>query len=51
MPLGFANILAIFQLYINKYLIKKLNTFCIINLDNILIYINMIKVKNKKIIR
>ena len=33
------NILASFQGYINKILVKKLNIFVIIYLDNIFIYI------------
>ena len=37
------NVLAIFQDYVNKILVEKLNIFVIMYLDNILIYI-----KNKK---
>ena len=36
---GFSNTLAIFQGYINKILIEKLDIFIIVYLDNILIYI------------
>ena len=38
MPFGLANILAIFQAYINTILIGLLDYFVIIYLDNILIY-------------
>jgi hypothetical protein len=38
MPFKLANILAIFQVYINTILIGLLNYFIIIYLDNILIY-------------
>jgi hypothetical protein len=38
MPFGLANILAIFQAYINTTLIGLLNYFMVIYLDNILIY-------------
>ncbi len=39
MPFGLANALAIFQGFINKILIEKLDVFVIIYLDDILIYI------------
>jgi hypothetical protein len=38
MPFGLANILAIFQAYINTTLIGLLDYFIVIYLDNILIY-------------
>jgi hypothetical protein len=38
MPFGLANILAIFQAYINTILIGLLDYFIVIYLDNILIY-------------
>ena len=37
---GLINILAIFQDYVNKILVKKLNIFIIIYLNNILIHIS-----------
>ena len=39
MPFGLSNALASFQGYINKILAKKLDVFVIVNLDDILIYI------------
>ena len=39
MSFRLSNALAIFQGYINKFLVKKLNIFIIIYLDDILIYI------------
>ncbi len=38
MPFGLFNILVSFQVYINKILVKKLNIFVVVYLDNILIY-------------
>ncbi len=38
MPFGLANILAIFQSYINRALVGLINIYYIIYLDNILIY-------------
>ena len=38
-PFGFSNTLATFQKYVNKILVKKLDIFIIIYLDDILIYI------------
>ena len=38
MPFGLSNALASFQSYINKILVKKLNGFVIVYLDDILIY-------------
>lgn len=39
-PFDLSNTPASFQSYINKILTKKLDVFVIVNLDNILIYIN-----------
>ena len=39
MLFGLINILAAFQSYINKIIVKKVNIFVIIYLNNILIYI------------
>ena len=39
MPFGLFNALASFQSYINKILTKKLDIFVIVNLDDILNYI------------
>ena len=38
MPIGLANILAIFQTYINYILVDLVNIICIIYIDNILIF-------------
>ena len=38
MPFGLPNTLATFQSYINKILVKKLNVFVIVYLNNIFIY-------------
>ncbi len=38
MPCGLTNALVIFQDYINKILVKKLNIFVIVYLENIFIY-------------
>ena len=38
MPFGLSNALATFQRYVNKILAKKLDTFIILYLDDILIY-------------
>lgn len=40
---GLFNVLVSFQSYINKILIKKLNIFIIVYLNNIFIYINNLK--------
>ena len=40
MPFGLANAPATFQSYINKCLAEKLDVFCIVYLDDILIYTN-----------
>ena len=39
MPFGLFNLPATFQRYVNKILVKKLDVFVIVYLDNILIYI------------
>ena len=39
MPFGLSNAPAIFQKYVNKILVKKLDIFVILYLDNILIYL------------
>ena len=46
MLFGLTNILATFQGYINKILVKKLNVFVIVYLDDIFIYT---KIKEKNI--
>ena len=45
MPFGLTNVLAMFQGYINKILVEKLNVFVIVYLDDIFIYI---KSENKE---
>ena len=39
MPFDLSNILASFDIYINKIFAKKFNIFIVVYLDNILIYI------------
>ena len=51
MPFGLANAPAMFQLYINKYFVEKLNVFCIVYLDDILIYASKKKAKHKEVVR
>ncbi len=41
----------IFQLYINEFLVEKLDVFCIHYLDDILIYITEKKVKHNEAFR
>lgn len=48
MLFSFVNILATFQSYINKYLAKKLDVFCIVYLNNILIPTSKKKTKYKE---
>jgi len=38
MLFGFANVLAIFQVYINRVLVGLIDIICIVYLDDILIY-------------
>lgn len=42
------NVPVTFHSYINKCLVEKLDIFCIINLDNILIYSNKKKAKHEE---
>lgn len=48
MLFGLANALATFQLYIKKCLVKKLDVFCIVYLDDILIYTNKKRARYEK---
>ena len=51
MPFGLANAPATFQSYINKYLAEKLDVFCIVYLDDILIYTSEKRAKHKEAVR
>ena len=42
-PFGLTNASVIFQVYINKSLVGLLDHFCVVYLDNILIYLNLSK--------
>ena len=43
MPFGLSNALATFQGYVNKILAEKLDIFVIVSLNDILIYIKVLK--------
>ena len=51
MPFSLANAPATFQSYINKCLAKKLDVFCIVYLDDILIYTSEKGAKHKEAVR
>lgn len=51
MPFGLTNAPVTFQLYINKYLAKKLDVFVVVYLNNIIIYTNKKKVKYKEAVK
>ena len=51
MPFGLANAPTTFQSYINKCLAEKLDVFCIIYLDSILIYTNEIGARHEEAVR
>ncbi len=51
MPFGLANALAIFQSLINKFLEERLDIFCIVYLEDILINKSKKRVKHKEAVR
>ncbi len=51
MPFGLVNAPANFHSYINKCLAEKLDIFCIVYLDDILIYTSKEEAKHEKAVR
>ena len=51
MPFNLANALAIFQSLINKFLAERLDIFCIVYLEDILINKSKKRVKHKEAVR
>ncbi len=51
MPFCLANTIITFESYINQWLIEKLDVFCIVYLDNILIYISKKSAKHKEVVK